>query len=333
VIDVSVVIPTCDRPARLLALLENLERSIHPIREVIVVDSGDECVEPARLTAFPHLTVTYLRERRSVCAQRNVGIRRARGTWIFLCDDDMEVPSDYVARLDAHIAAHPECGAASGRWLERRAGGEWTADQPEKSPLVLLWKYLFELGVWGEIQCGSRPPRALASWLERRYRARGNCISQAGWPVITQAGGAFYRTPVFSLGASVVRRDWLLASPYDETLDSHGIGDNYGVAIGFPPEGIHVVNDAYVHHHRSEANRLAAAAAHRKRILALDYFIRTRPELRQLVSERRLLWSLVGNGILHAVSGRGALARETLAAFVEIVRQRNPYLERRGTRR
>jgi glycosyltransferase involved in cell wall biosynthesis len=328
-IDVSVVIPTCDRPARLLALLDNLEQSTHPIREVIVVDSGDDRVDLARLAAFRHLAVTYLRERRSVCVQRNAGIRRAAGRWIFLCDDDIEVPADYLARLETHIATHPECGAASGRWLERNADGDWAADHPETSPLILLWKYLFELGVWGEIRCADTPARALAAELARRYRARGNCISRAGWPVITQTGGAFYRTPVFSLGASVVRRDWLLASPYDETLDSHGIGDNYGVAIGFPPEGIHVVNDAYVHHHRAQANRLAAAAAHRQRILVLDYFIRTRPELKGLVSARRFLLSVVGNAILYGATGRRAMARGSVEALAEIARGRNPYLSRR----
>jgi hypothetical protein len=37
-------------------------------------------------------------------------------------------------------------------------------------------------------------------------------------------------------------------SPYDEVLDSHGIGDHCSVA-GFG-NGIHVLNDAFVYHHQ-----------------------------------------------------------------------------------
>jgi hypothetical protein len=42
-----------------------------------------------------------------------------------------------------------------------------------------------------------------------------------------------------------VRRQWLIRSPFDEVLDPHGIGDNYGVAFGFPSK-IHVLNSAWV---------------------------------------------------------------------------------------
>src|SRR5690606_21956500 len=97
-----------------------------------------------------------------------------------------------------------------------------------------LWKYIFGLSVWGAIKCGP-------AWLKRCYNRKGNHITKAGWPVITQMSGEFYITPVYTLGASLVKRDWLLQSPFDEVLDRNGIGDNYGVAMGFPEMGIHIV--------------------------------------------------------------------------------------------
>src|SRR6185295_17891110 len=97
----------------------------------------------------------------------------------------------------------------------------------------------------------------------------------AGWPVITDFSGDFFITPVYGLGASVVGREWLLLSPYEELLDRHGIGDNYGVAMSFPVTGIHVLNNAFVYHHQEPANRLQRPLQYLRRVFALDYFIRT----------------------------------------------------------
>ena len=90
--EISVVIPTCNRPDRLLSLLENLNRSTHPLREVLVIDSSDERLGPEAFAGLDKLGVTYLSAARSVCVQRNAGIRLASAPWIFLCDDDMEIP-------------------------------------------------------------------------------------------------------------------------------------------------------------------------------------------------------------------------------------------------
>jgi glycosyltransferase involved in cell wall biosynthesis len=322
--EISVVIPTCDRPDRLRALLGNLNRSSHPLREVLVIDSSDERLGPDSFAGFDRLGVVYLSARRSVCVQRNAGIRLASAPWVFLCDDDMEVPPDYLTRLAAHVASHPACGAVSGLFLEKQGGG-WSGQFPETSSLVVAWKFLFEMGMWGPIRGRGPLTRAIAG----RCRARGNHIARSGWPVITEMEGAFFRTPVYTLGAALVRRDWLLASPFDESLDSHGLGDNYGVAIGFPPEGIHVLNEAPVYHHRAEANRIADGVAQERRMLALDYFIQTRRELGD-ARTAHLLWSLIGTAILHAASGNGTVSRAMLRAFARVVTGRNPYRAGRG---
>jgi glycosyltransferase involved in cell wall biosynthesis len=316
--EISVVIPTCNRPDRLLSLLENLNRSTHPLREILVIDSSDERLGPEAFAGFDQPGVTYLSAARSVCVQRNAGIRLAAAPWVFLCDDDIEVPPDYLAKLAAHVAAHPTCGAVSGLVLEKR-GGAWSGRFPETSSLVVGWKYLFEMGMWGPIPGRGPLARAIAG----RCRARGNHIARSGWPVITEMDGAFFRTPVYALGAG------LLASPFDESLDSHGLGDNYGVAIGFPREGIHVLNDAPVHHHRAQANRLDDGIAQERRMLALDYFIRTRRELAD-VRTVHLLWSLFGAALLHAASGNRTASRASLRALARVATGRNPYRVGRG---
>lgn len=288
---ISVVIPTCNRKPRLLSLLENLNNASYSLFEVIVVDSGEDRLIPADYTPFKNLNILYLESEKSVCIQRNAGIKRAGAPWIFLCDDDIEVPPDYLQKIMEHIAAHPEAGAVSGLVLQKE-GTEWQSRYPLHSGPQLLWKFIFQLSIWGEIECRSN--NALIKKIKNHYRKKGNHISKAGWPVITDFSGHYFVSPVYGLGASLVKKEWLLQSPYDETLDRHGIGDNYGVAMGFPVTGIHVLNDAFVYHHQEPANRLERPLQYLRRTLALDYFIKIKPKLRH-IKKGWLLWSLTGN--------------------------------------
>jgi glycosyltransferase involved in cell wall biosynthesis len=323
--DVSVVIPTCNRRARLLSLLGDLGRSTHPIREIVIVDSSDEKLRPADVASLASAPATCIEsERRSVCVQRNLGIRRARGAWVFLCDDDIEVPPDYLARLAEHVDAHPEAGAVSGLCLEKD-GSEWKSEFPVTSTRGLLWRYLFQLGIWGGIEAHG----PLMSAIGHSYHRRGNHISRAGFPVLVDFSGAFFRTPIYALGASVVRREWLIGSPYDERLDARGMGDNYGVAIGFPQEGIHVVTGASVRHHKEPTGRLGDAEAYARRLMALHYFIRSRRELTAMnVQERFFLWSLLGQLVFHAGTGNPRFAKAAASTLLAVIRGQNPLLAR-----
>ena len=324
--EVSIVIPTCNRRERLLSLLEHLSRSTHPVREILIVDSSDEKLSPAEHTHVAGAPIHYIEsERKSVCVQRNTGIQRARGDWIFLCDDDIEVPPDYLAKLAQHIGAHPEAGAVSGLCLEKDGSG-WKSEFPVTSSGGLLWRYLFQLGVWGEIE----PRGPLTGLIAARYRRRGNHVSRAGFPVLVDFSEPYFRTPIYALGASVVRRDWLLGSPYDEHLDPHGMGDNYGVALGFPQEGIHVVTGASVRHHKEPTNRLVDAEAYERRLLALHYFIRSHAELTKMnVRERFFLWSLFGQIVFHTGRRNRSFATAAASTFFTVIRGNNPLLARR----
>ena len=84
---ISVVIPTCNRRVRLLNTLESLDRSGHAFCEVIIVDSGEDKATKEELSAFSTLTVVTVDSERSVCIQRNIGIRMARSPLIFAGTD------------------------------------------------------------------------------------------------------------------------------------------------------------------------------------------------------------------------------------------------------
>lgn len=292
-IEISAVIPTCNRKPRLTALLQHLVQSTYVFKEVIVVDSGEDRLTNEQLNEFKPLNITYLHTEKSVCLQRNTGIAMATANWIFVCDDDIEVPADYIEKIVTHIHNYPNACAISGAVLQRE-NDEWVSKYPVTSTLTLLWKYFFFQSIWGEITCADN---LLNRRIKRYYELRKNFITKAGWPVITDFSGAYFTTPVYGLGASVIKRSLLLKYPYEEKLDKHGIGDNYGLSVNLPTGSIHVLNNVPVYHHQEQTNRLQKAPQHYRRVMALDYFKRTTKQL-AFVKKRYLLWSLTGHMLL-----------------------------------
>lgn len=318
---ISVVIPTCDRKQRLLALLNDLNQSTYPLLEVIIVDSGSDRLVTSDYAGYQHLSILYTASEKSVCIQRNTGIRMASAPWIFLCDDDIEVPPDYLQKLMDHTAARPETGALSGLFLQKE-NNSWTAQYPLRSTRLLVWKFIFQQSIWGEIDVpGSHP---LIRRIKDYYEKKGNHISKAGWPVLTQFSGDYFGTPLYSLGAALVKKEWLLSSPFDEVLDRHGIGDNYGVTTGLPGEGVTVLTDVFVYHHKEAGHRLQRPLQYFRRVLALDYFISTRKNLRH-ARKSWLLWSLIGN-LLSFIRDKDRLMIQPACRAIRLIATgRNPY--------
>ena len=319
---ISAVIPTCNRKTRLLFLLKCLSESDYGLQEVIVVDSGEERLLPSEIACFDNLHLQYIASEKSVCIQRNTGIKLAKAPWIFICDDDIEVPADYLTKLTHHIQSHPEAGAVSGLVLQKE-NGSWTHHYPIQSNRLLLWKFIFKLSIWGPLQ--NAGDGVIMRRIKKHYARKSNHISKAGWPVITNFSGDYFTTHVYGLGASLIKKEWLTNSPFDEVLDKHGIGDNFGVAAKFPSQ-IHVVNNAFVYHHQEKTNRLQHKLVYYRRTLALDYFRQTIPALKH-VKKRWLLWSLTGNFLLFTFSKQFFMLKPALKTIVLILCEKNPYLK------
>lgn len=115
-IQVSVVIPSVDRPAQLLGCLEGLAGLSFPATrfEVIVVDDGsDESLEPVVRTVFGRLNVSLLRQaNRGPATARNRGAAAAVGRWVCFIDDDCRPDPGWLAALTARLEV--ENGAAVG---------------------------------------------------------------------------------------------------------------------------------------------------------------------------------------------------------------------------
>lgn len=121
-VDISIIIPTRDRPAKLAECLRCLRRQTIPARdgltgrfEVLVgIDGSDaESVETARSAweqASPHPAQGEMRviecPRSGLAAVRNRAMESARGRWILSINDDIYAEPGFIqAHVDAQTAA------------------------------------------------------------------------------------------------------------------------------------------------------------------------------------------------------------------------------------
>lgn len=99
-VDVSVVIPTRDRPDLLLETLASVFAQTRPPREVIVVDDGGDGRTAAALEPFLDRLILLRSPGRGVQAARNAGISAASGTWIATLDDDDLYRPDFLELVE-----------------------------------------------------------------------------------------------------------------------------------------------------------------------------------------------------------------------------------------
>lgn len=325
---ISAVIPTRNREYSIRTLLSNLKRQTYTLSEVIIVDSSDnKGYRENILKEFSSLPLHWIDSEPSVCVQRNKGIQFASSSWIFLCDDDIQIPDDYIEQLVLFIENHPKCNSVSGLFMQTE-NNDWVYSYPFKNFSSLLWAYIFKLSVWGSVD-NLKVSNFLApiyNYLCKYYKKLGNSLTDAGWPVLTQLDEPHFTTSTYSLGSNLIKKEWLKNSPYEEVLDPHGYGDNYGVALGFPMKNsIHVTHSTKAYNSKAAENRQENSVAYFRRLLALHYFLSTRKEF-TLKNRIWFLWSLLGNQILFLVKKRSRLTRANYEAMKLIIKNKNPYL-------
>lgn len=322
---ISAVIPTRNRAAVLVKTLHSLLAQSRRPDEILIVDSSDDRAQMERMRKeFTRCPVRWLEAPASVCIQRNIGLANAAGDWIFLCDDDVELEVDYISKLEFYAGVTHGCSVVAGTLLQFESG-KWIDRYSVKSFGELCWRFIFQLSIWGDIDHFkvSKIFSPCFQLIKKFYEKRGNTLSLAGWPLVTQWGKESFRTTIFSLGANLVRRE-LLKQGYDEVLDPYGMGDNYGVALNFPStRQIHVVGSARAYHHRALENRLDRSTAYYRRVLALHYFLRLKKG--GLLTMGLFIWSLVGNSLAALLKRDIQMFRVNVRSMAVILFSANPY--------
>ena len=121
---VSIIVPTCARRARVLRLLDALQRQTaapSSFEVVVRIDgSNDGTYEAVAALDRPNVRVLASSTRRGRAAALNAGIAAAAGALLVFLDDDMEPAPQFVA---AHLQAHHEQRAGGGGDAGVQRGG------------------------------------------------------------------------------------------------------------------------------------------------------------------------------------------------------------------
>jgi glycosyltransferase involved in cell wall biosynthesis len=120
--DVSVVIPTCDRPELAVRAARSALAQTHRNLEVIVVVDGPDEATTRALAELgdPRLDVIVLPERGKAPNARNTGARHARGRFTAMLDDDDEwLPTKLSVQLELAGKAGAEAPIVACRMVNR----------------------------------------------------------------------------------------------------------------------------------------------------------------------------------------------------------------------
>lgn len=112
---ISVIIPSYRAWPLIRQTLEALLQQVDPpSHEVLVVDSGDDNTAEAVRDAFPGVQVIHLTSQTNPGGARNRGIDRCTGDILAFVDADAVPAPDWLQRIAAAHAAHPEYAAIGG---------------------------------------------------------------------------------------------------------------------------------------------------------------------------------------------------------------------------
>ena len=121
---VSVIVPTCNRPATLVEAVQSILNQTYPNVEIVVVNDAGADVQSVVSSLNEKGNITYVKHdrNRGLAAARNTGLKMARGKYITYLDDDdlfypehletliegLEASGERVAYTDAYRAHHAE---------------------------------------------------------------------------------------------------------------------------------------------------------------------------------------------------------------------------------
>lgn len=118
-VDVSVIVPTCNRSSRLATLLDDLSHQRTGCTfEVLVVDNAsvDDTGRVVERWRAQDRRIHYLLEpRRGASRARNAGIAAATAPILAFIDDDVRPTPDWIASLHRAFELHPDLDCLGGR--------------------------------------------------------------------------------------------------------------------------------------------------------------------------------------------------------------------------
>ncbi len=321
-LSVSIIIPTRNRLISLNRTLFSISRQTYAPKEIIIIDASDSLIKREEIDLKFDCNLQIIQSAPSVCKQRNIGIKKSTSDYIFLCDDDIELSKNYIEELVYFLNKNPSEIIASGLIYEKHQG-KWNYCSYKNSTLGLIHSYIFSSSLNVELDKRDWSNNFIIQRIVGSYIKKGNHISKSGWPRTINFDGDYFTTPIYGLGASIIKSENLKNVLYDTAFYTHGIGDNYDLAIGLNKK-INVIKNANAYHHKEISNRINNNRAYYYRIGALHYIL-LKHERFNYKNLLFLIWSLIGNSILFLKNGALKKIYYNLIIIFRIIFRRTLY--------
>ena len=121
-------------------LIESLQEKLHSVTyEIIVVDNASREDEAAKISRlYPSVIAIRSEVNRGFSGGNNIGIRAARGKYLFFINNDTYIESDAISCLVERLESRPEIGGVS---LSRRSTYSSQASPPcrESRYVTICW--------------------------------------------------------------------------------------------------------------------------------------------------------------------------------------------------
>ena len=139
-LDVSVVIPTCNRPDLLRVCLQALNHARASLDfEVIVSDDGADDASQ-RMIGSEFAWVRWVAgPRRGPAANRNTGVAASTRAWVFFTDDDCIPAPEWISAFEAGRRRLPACRVFEGRTIADRPRRRIDEESPVNPNGGHLW--------------------------------------------------------------------------------------------------------------------------------------------------------------------------------------------------
>ncbi len=323
---IDVVIPTYNRIDYLNKLLKSIEEQTMPVNQIYIVFAGVKVSDLDAILKGSSLNIQAIPSEPSVCKQRNIGIKNCNSDYIFLCDDDIVLPKNYLQKLVDFLEKSPESRIATGEEFQFDTSKIWKPVYEELSHANLWFKYIFGLTIFSDVSKEYYSKNRISHYISKKLLEQQNRTSAAGWPRMCSFSYPVSETAIYGLGASLIRTSYLKNNLYNENLPQHCIGDNYEVALNIN-EGKHkiaMLRDVHFKHFKAPSNRVSKVKSYTQRIYELKRVVFT-SHFFTLKNSLYFTWSLTGNAIYFLVKGNWSLFFATIklqkiAAF-EVLKQ------------
>ena len=136
---IDVVIPTLNRIDQIQQCIESILTQTYKPTSIIVVDAGKTTIlEQIIRKKYPNESIIYIKSKKGLPYQRNVGIEQCKSDYILFLDDDIVLTNNFIEQTFKAFEAKPEFGVVTGKIIN--------PDRKSKvNPLMILFQKLFYL--------------------------------------------------------------------------------------------------------------------------------------------------------------------------------------------